>query len=400
MTRFSESLRDLPRALTLSTFSAGLVTYTILLTVPTLIIFQAATEAGFSKDQTGSWFFAVFAVGGIMTLVMSLAFRQPIACGISTIITAFLVQALPGFSIHEAVGAYLVHGLLIVVLSLTRGYSRLIEAIPHQVVMGAVAGALLRFGTGVFGEFARDPALVAPIVGAWLVTRRWPLKGLPPVVAALGVGVAAALILHPPQAYQVQWVLNLPRGYRPEFTLPAFLSLSVPLTLIALSAQNASAVATLRSVGYKVAVAPATFLTGVFTLATAVMAGPGVNLAVQRSAVAGDPSAHPDPAMRYGATLVDGSLMLVSAFFATTLIGLFALMPLGMIRVVAGLAMLPVILKALEQTLGEGPHRYGGLFALVIAASNVQFFGIGAMFWALVFAPLVSLLADAAPGGR
>lgn len=398
-THFFRSIRTLPDALTPATFGAGLVTFTMMLTVPTLVIFQAATEAGFSNSQTGSWLFSLLAVGGLMTLTLSLAYGQPIGGGVSTIVTAFLVQALPGFSMEQAVGAYLIHGLLIVALSFMRQYARLIQAIPHEIVMGALAGALLRFGSGVFVELARDPALVAPILAAWLLLARWPLRGLPPVVVALGVGVVASLVLHPPGDQAVSWGMTLPEFYRPEFTLQGVLSLSIPLTLIALSAQNTSAIAILASMGYRVDVKAVTLSTGLFTLAAATMGASGVSLGAQRSAVAGEPSVHPDPGLRYGAMVVDALLMLGAAFFATTIIGLFAMVPLGMIRTVAGLAMLPVILRALEQSLGSGKRRYGGLFALVIAASRIQIFGIGAMFWALLIAPLASWLADS-PGGR
>ncbi len=56
---------------------------------------------------------------------------------------------------------------------------------------------------------------------------------------------------------------------------------------------------------------------------------------------------------------------------------------------------MPVILQSLEKSFGAGEHRLGCLFALVIAASNVRFLGVGAAFWALVVATALSLVADA-----
>jgi benzoate membrane transport protein len=53
-----------------------------------------------------------------------------------------------------------------------------------------------------------------------------------------------------------------------------------------------------------------------------------------------------------------------------------------------------VILQSLERSFGTGQHRFGCLFALVIAASNVNVFGIGAPFWSLVGAMAISLVAD------
>ena len=88
--------------------------------------------------------------------------------------------------------------------------------------------------------------------------------------------------------------------------------------------------------------------------------------------------------------------MLFSTFgvLGVTLLALIRILPLALIKAVAGLALIPVILQSLEKSFGEGRHRYGCLFALVIAASRVQFFGVGAAFWSLVGATLISLVAD------
>jgi len=61
---------------------------------------------------------------------------------------------------------------------------------------------------------------------------------------------------------------------------------------------------------------------------------------------------------------------------------------------VAGLALLPVLLRALERTFAPRLYRFGSLLAMAIAASGFRMLGIGAVFWALVLPPLLSLLLD------
>jgi benzoate membrane transport protein len=65
-----------------------------------------------------------------------------------------------------------------------------------------------------------------------------------------------------------------------------------------------------------------------------------------------------------------------------------------LILTIAGLGLVPVIQQALTRSFSGNKHRFGCLFALLIAASNTQWLGIGAAFWALVLASIASLLID------
>lgn len=392
-TCYRESLASLPRALTFSTISTGIVTFIMVLTVPFPVVYQAATEAGWTTAQTGSWFFAVLATGALMQLALTIGYRQPLAVGVSTVATAFLVHALPGVTLEEAVGAYVLCGALFVLLGATGVFGRYLDAIPQEIVMGMLAGALLRFETDVFQEVVKAPIVVGPAVAAWLVFSRLRSRFVPPVAAALAVGVAWALICGLGAPTTVTVGITLPELYRPAFTLNAFLSLTVPLLLLVAS-QNASAIAGLWAHGYRPPVNAATVSTGVFSLVAGFMGAQGVSLGAQRSAVAADPSVDPRPEMRYGAMVVDAVCVLACAAVATTMVGVFNALPVGMIRVVAGLAMLPVVVQALSHAAGSGRFRFGGFVALVIAASNVSLLGISSVFWALVLAPVLSLILD------
>jgi len=395
-TCYGESLRSVAPALTFSTLSTGLVTFIMVLTVPFPVVYQAAAEAGWTSAQTGSWFFAVLAAGGIMQLALTLGYRQPMAAGVSTVATAFLVRALPAVSVQEAVGAYLLCGVLFVVLAFTGVFGRYLDAVPQEIVMGMLAGALLRFETDVFQEIAKAPLLVGPAVAAWLVSTRLRSRFIPPVAAALAVGVTVALLAEPGSGSGIAWGVTVPELYRPDFTLNGFLSLTVPLALLVAS-QNAAAIGALWSLGYRPPANAVTLATGVFSVLAGFMGAQGVSLGAQRSAVAADPSVHPRVDMRYGASVVDAVCVLASAALATTMVAVFNLLPIGVIRVVAGLAMLPVVVHALAQALVGTRFRFGGFLALVIAASNVSLFGVSSVFWALVLAPLLSLVLDQAP---
>jgi benzoate membrane transport protein len=392
-TCYRQSLRNLGEAITLSTISTGLVTFIMVLTVPFPVLYQAASEAGWNSAQTGSWVFAVLATGGVMQLLLALGYRQPLAAGVSTVATAFLVRALPSVSPQEAVAAYLLCGAFFVVLAFTGAFGRYLNAIPQEIVMGMLAGALLRFETDVFQEVVRTPLLVGPPVAAWLLSSRLRSRFVPPVTAALAVGISVALLRGLGPASQVHWGVTLPDLYRPDFTLNAFLSLTLPLLLLVAS-QNAAAVGALWSNGYRPPANAITLATGFFSMVGGVMGAQGVSLGAQRSAMAADQSVHPDPGMRYSAVVVDAVCVLASAGLATTIVGVFNLLPISVIRVVAGLAMLPVVVHASVHALAGTRFRFGGFLALVIAASNISLFGVSSVFWALLLAPPLSLILD------
>jgi benzoate membrane transport protein len=393
-TQLRSSLRDLPRALTHSALGTGLVTYTMVLTIPSVLVFQAGQSAGLSDAQTGSWLAATFAAGGLMTLLLSLLYRQPIVAGVSAVGAAFLAQALRGFTPGQAAGAYLLQGALIVLIVPTGLYPRLVRAIPTEVVLGMLVGVLLRFATGLFAELAATPVLAVPIVAVWLVAWRWLGRWVPPVVVALLAGVALSLALRAEGGPAWVWALTVPVWQPPAASLDAALALAVPLVLIALTTQNVSAIGVLRAEGYRPPISAITLATGLFSAAAAPFLGQGVSLGVQRGAVVADPAAHADPGLRYGAALVDGVLLLSSAAFATTIVALFQRVDPAVMRVVAGLALLPVLLRCLERAFAPREQRFGSLLALAIAASGFRVLGIGAVFWALVLPPLVSRVLE------
>ena len=120
--RWGEGLRNLPRSLTVSAFSAGLVAALLGVTGPPLLMYQAARNAGLGDATLGSWYFAVLVGGGVFTVLLSIAYRQPLCGAFSIAGSAFLIEALPRFGLDQAVGAYLLAAALILVLGLSGGF--------------------------------------------------------------------------------------------------------------------------------------------------------------------------------------------------------------------------------------------------------------------------------------
>lgn len=392
-THFFRSVRDLPGVVGLSTFSSALVAALLGITGPALLVYQAAVNSHFTEAQTGSWFFAIYVGGGVFSIWLALAYRQPICGAFSIAGAALLIQTLPGFGAGPAVGAYLMSGVLIAVLGFTGVFGRLMRLFPPGIVLAMLTGVLMRFGISIFAELAADPLLIAPVVLVFCVAMRFK-PSLPPITWALAVGVGLAMVLHPWPGQSIPLALTLPVLIAPEFTWNAFLSLTLPLMLLALSSQNATGIGVLWAMGYRAPVNAVTIATGIFSVLTAPLGGHGINLATPMTAICGDPASHPDPSARWGAAVINGLLFIVFGLLGLTLVGLIQALPLGLIKAVAGLALAPVLLQSLEKSFGAGEYRFGCLFALVIAASDVTWLGVGAAFWALLLATFISLLVD------
>ncbi|MBI3992198.1 MAG: benzoate/H(+) symporter BenE family transporter [Candidatus Lambdaproteobacteria bacterium] len=388
-----ESLRDLPKAITVSTFTAGFVAALMGASGPILLVFQAAQLSHYTEQQIGSWVFGIYAVGGMMSLLLAIMYRQPATGAFSMAGAALLVNVLPRFGLHEAVGAYLLGGVLITLLAFTGWFNRVMEFVSKEIVMAMLGGVLFHFSAAIFPQLVSFPALVAPTLLAYLIAHRWN-RVAPPMTVALIVAIGQVLLFHPPPAGAIEFTFSLPRFYAPAFSLDGFLSLTLPLVLLTLSSQNASGISVLSALGYRPRISAITFFTGVLSIATAPMAGHGVNLATPMSAVCGDASVHPDPRMRYGAAVIAGLFFILFGTLGVTMFSLIRIMPQGLIMVIAGLAMLPVVLTVLQQSFGTRRRPLGCIFALIIAAANVQWFGIGSAFWSLILATAISYWLD------
>jgi benzoate membrane transport protein len=390
------NLRDLPRCMTTSALSAGFVATLLATTGPALLVYQAAKNAGYPDTIVDSWFLANYVGAGLLSLLLAILYREPI-CGASSIAgSAFLATALAGFTLPEAVGAFLVSGLLITLLGVSGLFDWIMERIPNEVIMGALAGILLQFGIEVFASLPGQPLLVGAMVTAYIAGSRF-VPRLPSALLALLAGLIIAGLNGQFDLVSIRFSLSQPVLVAPSFSLGAFLSLTLPLTLLAVATQNAPGVGILWANGYRPPVNAITIFSGVGSILTAPLVNHGLNIAAPMTAVCADPRVHPDPHNRYAATVAQGIYFLAFGLVSATAISLIQALPDALITGVAGLALLPVILQAFRLSVGQSRHTLAAGFALLIGASNLSILGINSAFWAIVAGLLASFILKQEP---
>jgi benzoate membrane transport protein len=376
------NLRDLPRALTFSAVTAALVAVLVGYTGPLLIVVQAAENAGLSRSQLSSWISAITMGSGLCALVMSLFYRQPVLAAWPAAGVALLATTLSQYDYAEAIGAYLVAALALVVLGWSGLFGRVMEQVPRPVIAGMLAGVLVRFGLGVFRALPAAPLLVGGMVVTYLLLRRWQVRA--PSIGTLAVGLVIAGLGGQLQLARFTPELTTPVLTWPTFSIQAVLGLAVPLFVLANVSQNAPGLAVLRSFGYQLNPNGPILITGVVSLLTAPFGGSGLALAAITAALCAGPEAHLDPDRRYAAGVAYGFWYILFGLFGATAVTLFAGLPSQLMAAVAGLALTAPLLTALTNAMAEPSERDGALLAFLVTAVDIPLLGIGAPFWGLV----------------
>ncbi|MDX1992871.1 MAG: benzoate/H(+) symporter BenE family transporter [bacterium] len=381
-TGFWRNLRDLPRALTLSGFIAGFIVVLIGYTGPLLIVLQAGEAGGLTQAQTTSWLWAVTVGNGLLTMFLSIYYRQPIIAPWPTAGAALLVTSLANYTLPQAIGAYLVAALGLVVIGATGIFGTLIARVPRAVVQGLLAGILLRFGIGIFRVLPQEPLLVtACIVVFFLLKRR---RWRAPTLGVLVVGVVIAALSGDLNISGVNIALARPIITLPEFMLEAMLSLALPLCILAVTTQFAPGEAVLRSAGYRAPVNGIMVFIGLGSIPLAFLGGHGQSLGALTSALVASPDVSPDHSRRYAAAVASGAWYTLFGLFGATIISFFAGFPAALVAVIAGLSLSGTIASSLSGAMEQPDTRDAALVAFLCAAGEFSLFGIGAPFWGLV----------------
>ena len=390
-------MRRLSSDLSLSAATAGFVAVLVGFTSSVAIVFQAAQALGATPAQTSSWMWALGLGMGLCTLGPSLWWRMPVMVAWSTPGAALLASAGAGYSMAEATGAFLVCGALILLAGATGWFERVMDRIPVALASALLGGVLARFGIDAFGAARGALPLVGLMLAAYLVGRRaWPRYAVPVVLAVATAFVAARGEL---RTETIALSLAAPVYTAPHFTLQAVIGLALPLFVVTMASQNLPGVAVIRASGYPIPISRTLTITGLATLLLAPFGAFALNLAAITAALCTGREAHPDPARRYTAAVVCGTLYCVVGLFGAAVTGVLTAFPRELVVAIAGLALLGTIGAALATALRDEAHREPALITFLVTLSGLSIAGIGAPFWGVVAGAIALLVQQWRPRG-
>lgn len=370
--------------LSLSAFVAGFVAVLVGFTSSVAIVFQAAQSFGATPAQITSWIWALGLGMGLCSLVPSLLLRQPVMVAWSTPGAAVLATAgaAGSFSMGEAVGAFMVCSLLVILVGATRALERVADRIPMEIASALLAGVLARFGIQAFAVAQTALPLVLLMVGAYLVARRMAARYA--VVITLVVGILWVLMTGQ-MAWSMEPVrLAMPVFVAPQWSVSAIVSLAIPLFVVTMASQNLPGMAVIRASGYELPVSRLITMTGWASLVLAPFGAFALNFSAITAAICMGPEAHEDRSKRYTAAASCGAIYIVIGLFGALVTGLLTSFPKELVVAIAGIALLSTIGNGLASALRDERHREPALITFLVTLSGITLMDIGSAFWGVV----------------
>ncbi|TIV10483.1 MAG: benzoate transporter, partial [Mesorhizobium sp.] len=134
------------------------------------LVIAAAKAVGATQIETASGVTAICLAMVVECLWLSWRTKMPVITAWSTPGLA-LIAASSGFTMPQAVGAFMVTGVLLVATGLFKPLTRLIAQIPASVASGMLAGILVSFAVNAVKTIPADPWLILPLIAAFFVIR-------------------------------------------------------------------------------------------------------------------------------------------------------------------------------------------------------------------------------------
>ncbi|MFG6467793.1 benzoate/H(+) symporter BenE family transporter [Roseateles sp. BYS87W] len=375
-----------------STVVAGFVAVLVGYTSSVAIIFQATVALGATPAQTASWLWALGLGMGVTSLGLSWWTRQPVLVAWSTPGAALLAST-SGLAMPEAIGAFIVCGLLMAWAGASGVFERLMDRIPVAIASALLAGVLARFGLDAVGSVKTAPELVLAMAAAFLLGRRlWPRYAVPGVLLA-GVAVALAQGRLHLAGVDTSHLWAVPVWTSPQFSWHATVGVALPLFIVTMASQNLPGVAAQRASGYSTPVSASVAVTGAATTLLAPFGGYALNLAAITAAICMGREAHEDPARRYTASMAAGVFYLVVGVAGGAVAVALSAFPRELVAAIAGLALLGTIAGALGTALKDEGHRDAAILTFLVCLSGFSAFGIGAAFWGVVAGGVAAAVA-------
>lgn len=390
---FSSGLKDLKKNLNSKTITAGFVAAVFGCTGPALVVINASTKAGYTTEQTISWLFGIYFFGGLISFIMSLYYKMPIVGAYSIPGASMLATSLVGFSFNEAGGAFIMAGVIVLLLGVTGLIGKVMKFLPLPIVMGMIAGVMLRFGTNIVNSTMTLPIICGSAILGFFLVRKLSKK-FSPILGALLLGVIAMVATGGFNSGSFELRYVAPQIVVPVFNVASILSVSIPLAALVVGAENAQAIGVLKGQGYDVPTNAMTVISGFGGIFSGLVGAHNANIAGPMTAICSSSEAGEDKSGRFAAAFANGIFFMSFGLVASYAMGFIKGIPLPLVNVLAGLAMINVLIDAFKDGFGTGNFRLGSFFAFIVGASGVTVLNIGSAFWALVVGVVVALISE------
>ena len=369
---------------------AGFITFLVGISVSSVLVIQSAQLLGASTEQITSWFWALGLGIGLSGLILSWKFKYPVATSWSTAGLALILATASGYSLYEAIGAFLVCGLLTAILGFLGIFQKVLTYIPQSLTSAMLAGVLLKFGIALFASMQNDWGFILSLLAVYVLSKR--LSPRYSIVITVIAGITLCPLFLQFHDTNIQFNLAQPVWMKPEFSWSVIFGLALPLFVINMASQYLPGLAMIKSYGYEPHVNQLIGWTGTAQTIFSPFGCFSVNIAAISAAISLDDQAHPDSKKRYIAGMSCGFFYILMGLFAATLTSILMSFPTVFITALAGIALLGTIGHNIALAFHSIAEREAALLTFLFSASGIQFLGIGSAFWGLLFGLAVFII--------
>ncbi len=376
----------------IANITAGFIAVIIGFTSSAVLVFQAASTAGATPAEVSSWLFALGFSIGATCIGLSLYYRMPILIGWSTPGAALLIVSLSGVTMPEAIGAFIFAAVLTIIAGASGFFEKIMMRIPPALTSAMLAGILLHFGLNIFKAMQDQVILVGVMLLTYLFGKRYFPRYA--IIFVFLVGICIAKMEGLFQLDHFNFTFTFPLFTYPTFSIPTLISVGLPLFLVTMTSQNMPGIAVLNASGFKPPITPLISWIGLANLLFAPFGCYSISLTALTAAICASKEIEANPGSRYKSTIFAGFCWLAIGIFGAAIVTLFFAFPKELLLAIAGLALIGTLGSSLKSALEEDSQREPALVTILVSASGLTFFGIGAACWGLLAGALSSVILN------
>jgi benzoate membrane transport protein len=347
---------------------------------------------GISGAATATWIAALYGLPGVLSLLLTWWYRQPLLMAWSTVGTVAAATLVGHATYPEMRGVSFVAGGLVLLLGAAGWIEHVAAWVPPPIVMAMVAGAILPYVAGMFSAAGSAPLVIGGAFVVYVLGRRALPARIPAILPAVIAGLAAAAFTGLLNTRGFHWSTAALHPSAPVFSWTAIVAFAWVLAILMSTSANLASVVYIRSQRYPASLRAISVVTGAATMAGSFFGFTPVCMASFLAAPTAGPDAG-DHDVRHWSVYFSSVAFLAIAALAGLAADLLRIVPLSVLLALAGLALIGV----LGATLGEavrGPLVLGPLMTFAVAVSHLSYLGFGPLFWSLVIGTATSLVLE------
>jgi benzoate membrane transport protein len=357
---------------------------------------EASRSLGLAESETAAWILALWAVSGIVGLVVSIKARVPLLLTGNLFVMILVLRVGAQYQWSDLVGASLVAGVIVLAGSRSNLTDRLSSWLPPGIIYGLLIGAVLPFLLDMFSLTSQHPWVVTSAVATYLASRaRFP--GIPAILPAVVVAAIATALTGQFAGDRIDLALVAPTLTAPSFDLTTLLAVTPVIVVLITLQSNVPSLIFLREQGYSADATSISTISGVGTVIASFLGPAGISLSLPLTAVTAVPDAGAF-GVRYRAAVVAHMCAITIGLFGGAAVLFTSAIPPVLLTVAIGLAFVGVVVAAAPRMVDSG-LAWGPVLTLVIASSDLTLLGLSSFFWAIAVGVIATVFLDSHSNG-